>query len=211
MRKLIFLAFFLLFALASANAEEKKYLTIGADPVETDICKKKNLQSFKIDRDAYVATTAKSRKVSVGWIPAGTEVGILSADENVLCACGNSVKILRYKEAEVEKPAETEKTAVAPVQSQPQPQVTNNYYITVPQQTQAMVPYYYRGGYGYNYFPRSYVVHDNHYSYGYHRHRDRHHDHRDRNYRSRPRHERPRNIPTPTPSQGAHPAAPPIP
>lgn len=202
MRKLILLAFFLLFALTSAGAEEKKYLTIGADPVETDICKKKNLQSFKIDRDAYVATTGKSRKVSVGWVPAGTEVGILSADENVLCACGNSVKILRY--AEVEKFAEPQpEKVVASVQPQPQPQVVNNYYITVPQQTQAMVPYYYRGGYGYNYFPRSYVVYDNHYSYGY---RSYH-----RYYRDRDRHERSRYTPAPAPSQGAHPAPPPIP
>lgn len=198
MRKLILLAFFLLFALTSAGAEEKKYLTIGADPVETDMCKKKNLQSFKIDRDAYVATTAKSRKVSVGWIPAGTEIGILSADENVLCACGNSVKILRYEEAEVEKPAEAEKTAVAPVQPQP---VVNNYYVIVPQQTQAMVPYYYRGGYGYNYFPQSYVLYDNHYSYGYHSH------YHNRDYRRSYR-DRPHRV---VPSKGRHPSRPPIP
>lgn len=121
MRKItLFLLFFLvlvLSGLASASAE-KKYLNIGGDPVTKDVCKKKGLKTFLLPEDAFVATTGKSRKVYVGWMREGEEIGWLNKEqtEYVVCRCGNSVKFLQ-------SPQEIEQPKVEKILSEPEPEL----------------------------------------------------------------------------------------
>ena len=186
MKRLISISIFLVFVLVSyVGAEEKKYLNIGADPVEIDVCKKRDLKTYKIEKDRYVATTAKSRKVSVGWIKEGEEIGILSSGEQIICSCGNSVKFLDEEKVKI-----VEKIVEVPVKAEKEPEsdvivivVEDDYEEPVP----AYYPYrsypYYSGysypaiSYSYEYRWPSY----RHYNYNRHRHnypaRHRHYRH----------------------------------
>lgn len=233
MKKLVFIGFFVCLLLASsASAEtEKKYLNIGGDPVMKDICKKRSLKTFNLPEDTFVATTGKSRKVYVGWMRAGEEIGWFNQEqtEYVICRCGNSVKFLQTPQEKVESKPELKPepvvltTPATPAVSAPEQEkkkkiiviINKTEPVYVPVESRPFVDYGWGGGYYRPYYGGGYavgggrVIHSD-------RHRDRHRDY-SRDYRRdhrRPPEPRQRPEPRPRPEQRprpVHPPTPPIP
>lgn len=121
MKKWLILTLFFLFCFGYTEAAEKKYLNVGADPVERDFCRKHKLQTFSLPEDVFVATTAKSRKVSVGWLHKDEEIGWVNKEksEYVICTCGNSVKFLQTpRKTQLEQLVEEKKSSTAPAKKE---------------------------------------------------------------------------------------------
>lgn len=196
------MSFFLVFVLNGlVDSAEKKYLNIGGDPVIKDICKKKSLETFLLPEDTFSATVSKSRKVSVGWLREGEEIGWVNREKNeyVICRCGNSVKFLQAPEEKIETkpepkpepepvvseaPEKKKKIIVIINKTEPEP-------VYVPVERRPFIDYGWSGGYAIG----GGVVHHRY------RHRDRHRDY-SRDYR--------RSEPRPRP-EPRHPPTPPIP
>ncbi|MBU2219184.1 hypothetical protein KKG15_01685 [Patescibacteria group bacterium] len=100
-----------------AKAEERQYINIGGNPIEKDICKKRNLETYRLTEDKYAVVTDKDNNIIVNWLKKGEEIGKYGKRE-VVCSCGNTVKFLseekikiveKIVEVPVEKIIEVEK------------------------------------------------------------------------------------------------------
>lgn len=157
---LVFLVLFL-FYLGNTEAAEKKYLNIGVDPADSLLCDKKAVKRFYLDEDKYAATTARSHKVSVGWLHKGEEIGVLADGEEIICRCGNSVKFLQ-----------------SPSESQEEVVIETTYY--EPYYTREKTSYFwhYEPSYGGRYYGGGHY-----YSGGYRHHYPRHYHPRHHRHR----------------------------
>ncbi|MFH0937580.1 MAG: hypothetical protein V1808_04815 [Candidatus Daviesbacteria bacterium] len=101
MKKCLFIGILFIFFTRLAGAEERHYINIGGNPVEPEMCQKRNLETYKITEDKYSVITDKDRNLIIGWIKAGEEIGKLPDGKEVVCRCGNKVKFLEFAETKV--------------------------------------------------------------------------------------------------------------
>jgi len=173
------------------GAEERQYINIGANPVEKEICKKHNLETYRLTEDRYAVVTDKDGNIIINWLRKGEEIGKFGKKE-VICSCGNSVKFLDEEKVKI-----VEKIVEVPVKAEKELEsdvivivVEDDYEEPVP----AYYPYrsypysssYYSGysypvvtySYGYSWSPGYY--------YGNSYYRDYHRDRRDNRGYHRP-------------------------
>lgn len=128
----VFLAIFFFVSVSVEAVEGRRYLRIGADPMDKGICDRLQLKTIRLPHDVEAVVGTGSGKRVRGWIPAGTQVSVGSDGlAERICACGNVIhNRIVVEEAmppaqtvRVEKPAPTPAPApvqqAAPVKSEP--------------------------------------------------------------------------------------------
>lgn len=203
MKNCLFIGIFIIFFVGLVSAEERHYINIGGNPVEKEMCQKRNLQTHKITDDKYSVITDKDRNLIIGWLKAGEEIGRLPDGKEVVCRCGNQVKFLEtpiVAEKEIEKPEselEKKKKIIIIINRTVEPNI-----MSVVERPSPVIDYGWSWGYSPHYYSGSrttrWITSDTHH---HHRKPVRHSYKKPRPQpqpRSQPQHPSPRRIPHPS-------------